>query len=151
MLVAFKYRVYPKAWQGRLLKSHLAALCMLYNGLRDMKLEIWKAKHVSLNKNNLRQIALEKRRRDRSLREIHSQVVQHIATRVARAFRDYFEGRARFPKHKKARKYRSLTYPQSGFKLCGEIVKKGNRTELKGKRALEAGSPPPLGVGGYHV
>ncbi len=34
------------------------------------------------------------------------------------SFKNYFEGRARFPKQKHPRKYLSFTYPQSGFKLC---------------------------------
>ena len=134
--VAYKYRIYPKPRQERLLKSHLAALCSLYNTLRDLKLKTWRERHVSLSEYDLKNIALEKRRRDRVLSSIHSQVVQEVASRVHRAFRNYFEGRARFPKRKKPRKYRSLTYPQSGFKLCGKLVWKGKRTELKGKLYL---------------
>jgi len=44
VLVAFKYRMYPKAWQEGLLKSCLATLCVLYNELRDLK---WEAHHSS--------------------------------------------------------------------------------------------------------
>jgi len=90
VLVAFKYRVYPKAWQGRLLKSHLTRLCTLYNTLRDLKIEAWKRRGVSLNENDLRHIALEKRRQDEGLRGIHSQVVQHVATRVYTVFKNSF-------------------------------------------------------------
>jgi len=57
------------------------------------------------------------RKRDERLKEIHSQVVQNVTTRVSTAFKNYLEGRARFPKRKKERRYRSFTYPQSGFKL----------------------------------
>ena len=89
MHVAFKYRIYPKPRQGRLLKSHLAALCSLYNTLRDLKLKAWRERHVSLGLNDLRRIALEKRRRDGVLSGIHSQVVQEVASRVHRAFRNY--------------------------------------------------------------
>ncbi|MGC8936216.1 MAG: hypothetical protein ACP5KV_02465, partial [Candidatus Methanomethylicaceae archaeon] len=45
---------------------------------------------------------------------VHSQVVQNVATRVYTAFKNYFDKRARFPKHNKESKYRSFTYPQSG-------------------------------------
>jgi putative transposase len=55
---------------------------------------------------------------------------------MARAFKSYFDGRARFPKRKKTQKYRSLTYPQSGFKLDGEVVQKGKGAELRGKLYL---------------
>ena len=89
---------------------------MLYNTLRDLKLDAWKAEHVSLNENDLRRIALEKRRQNKGLQGIHSQVVRGVATRVARALENYFKGRARFPKRETTRSYRSLTYPQaSGY------------------------------------
>jgi putative transposase len=37
---------------------------------------------------------------------------------VAIAFKNYFEGRTRFPRTKRLKHYRSFTYPQSGFKLA---------------------------------
>lgn len=130
VLAAFRYRIYPKPGQGRPLKSHLSKLCALYNELRDLKINTWKEKHASLSENELRQAALDICKRDEGLQEIHSQVVQNVATRVYTAFKNYFKGRARFPKRKKERRYRSLTYPQSGFRLCGEVVEKKNKTEL---------------------
>jgi len=118
MLLAYRYRIYPKAWQERLLKSHLSALCERYNTLRDLKISLWKQKHISLSRTDLRLKALELRRQDERLQEIHSQVVQSVATRLARSFKNYLEGRARFPKRKHPKKHLSFTYPQSGFKLC---------------------------------
>ncbi len=118
MLLAYKYRIYPKVGQGRLMKSHLSTLCELYNTLRDLKIGTWKQEHVSLSRTDLRLKALGLRREDENLQGIHSQVVQSVATRLARSFKNYFEGRARFPKNKHPKKYLSLTYPQSGFKLC---------------------------------
>jgi putative transposase len=118
MILAYKYRIYPKVGQRRLMKSHLSVLCELYNTLRDLKIGLWKQEHVSLSRTDLRLKALEFRRQNKNLQEIHSQVVQSVATRLARSFKNYFEGRARFPKRKHPKKYLSLTYPQSGFKLC---------------------------------
>ena len=136
MLAAFRYRICPKPGQGRLLKSHLSALCQLYNELRDLKINTWKEKHASLSEEELRQAALDMRKNDERLKEMHSQVVQNVATRVYTAFKNYFDKRSRFPKRKKVHKYRSFTYPQSGFKLCGKVVEKGSRTELNGKLYL---------------
>jgi putative transposase len=59
-----------------------------------------------------------------------------VATRVYTAFRNHLEGRARFPKRKNVKRYRSLTYPQSGFRLCGKVVEKGNKMELIEKGRL---------------
>lgn len=60
MLAAYKLHIYPKAWQERLLKSCLAMPCILYNALRDMKIDTWRQRHVSLGEDDLRQIVLEK-------------------------------------------------------------------------------------------
>jgi putative transposase len=43
--------------------------------------------------------------------------VQNVADRVHTAFKNFFEKKARFPRNKQPRKYLSLTYPQSGFKI----------------------------------
>lgn len=64
VLAAFRYRIYPKPGQERLLKSHLSALCRLYNELRDLKIEKWRRGHASLSEDDLRQIALDIRKRD---------------------------------------------------------------------------------------
>lgn len=43
---------------------------------------------------------------------IHSQVLQNVLIRLDRAFVNFFEGRARYPRFKKHGRYRSITYPQ---------------------------------------
>ena len=120
-LRTFRYHLYPTEEQEAVMDGQLRALCSLYNILRNEKIE----KHSSLN--SLRKLALEHRG------NVHSQVAQNVASRVNSAFKNYFKGRAKFPKHKKEKRYRSMTYPQSGFRLEGKIVKRGKRTELVGK------------------
>lgn len=117
MLSAWRYRIYPNAGQGMRLKRSLLLLCDLYNRLRAMRIQEYKRNGVSLNQTDLRGIALEERKMRRELQSVHSQVVQNVADRVHAAFENFFEGRARFPTKKQPKKYLSLTYPQSGFKL----------------------------------
>ena len=121
VLRTFRYRLYPTEEQETVMDGQLRALCDLYNLLRNEKME----KHSSLN--NLRKLALKHRN------NTHSQAAQNVANRVNSAFKNYFEGRTRFPKPKKEERYRSMTYPQLGFRLEGKIVKRGKRTELVGK------------------
>jgi len=121
VLRTFRYRLYPTEEQEAAMNGQLRALCDLYNLLRNEKME----KHSSLN--NLRKLALKHRN------NTHSQAAQNVAARVNAAFKNYFEGRTRFPKPKKEERYRSMTYPQLGFRLEGKIVKRGKRTELVGK------------------
>jgi len=96
---------------------------VIFDELRDLKIKTWKEKHASLSENELRQIALKMRRKDDDLKGIHSQVVQNVATRVYMAFRNYLEGRARFPKRKTEKRYRSFTYLSPASRSAAELLK----------------------------
>ncbi len=117
MLSAFKYRIYPKPEQEKRLNRSLFLLCHLYNNLKAEEMRRYREEHRSTSLTTFRGLALDARRRDEELQETHSQVVQNVGDRIHRAFRNFFEGRARFPSWKKAHRYNSLTYPQSGFRL----------------------------------
>jgi putative transposase len=114
---AYRYRLYPSGVQEMRLKRSLHALCELYNTLRAEKIHQYQQNHQSLSRTELRSLALQIRRNNPKLRQIYSQAEQNVADRVAVAFKNYFQGRARFPRTKRFKDYRSFTYPQSGFKL----------------------------------
>lgn len=118
LLSAYKYRLYPSSVQEMRLKRSLHALCELYNTLRAEKIQQYQQHRKSLSRTGLRELALRVRQNNPKLHHVYSQVSQNVADRVVYAFKNYFEGRARFPKSKKFKDYRSLTYPQSGFKLA---------------------------------
>ncbi|MEM0288124.1 MAG: hypothetical protein QXG05_08170 [Nitrososphaerota archaeon] len=56
---------------------------------------------MSTSLTTFRRLALEFRKHDKELQTIYSQVVQNVGDRIYRAFKNFFEGRARFPKWKK--------------------------------------------------
>jgi putative transposase len=114
MLLSYKYRLYPTEKQEEQLKCTLGSLCDLYNELRSEKVKKYKENGTKLNQTDLRRFTLEKRRSDEKLKIIHSQVVQNTADRLSNAFKNFFEGRAKFPKSKN---YRSFIYPQKGFNI----------------------------------
>lgn len=117
MLSAFKYRLYPNNEQERRLNRSLLSLCNLYNDLKAEEMRRYREEHRSTSLTAFRTLALDARKHDEELQEVHSQVVQNVGDRIHRAFRNFFEGRARFPRWKKPHRYNSLTYPQSGFRL----------------------------------
>ncbi len=117
MLSAFRYRIYPRPKQEKRLNRSLLLLCQLYNDLKAEEIRRYREERKSTSLTTFRAIALEARKHDEELQTIHSQVVQNVGDRTHRAFRNFFEGRARFPKWKKPHGYNSLTYRQSGFKL----------------------------------
>ena len=117
MLSAIKYRIYPKDEQEMRLNRSLLSLCNLYNNLKAEEMRRYREEHRSTSQTKFRALALDARRHDGELHETHSQVVQNVGDRIHRSFRNFFEGRARFPRWKKPHRYNSLTYPQSGFRL----------------------------------
>ncbi|MCS4539521.1 MAG: transposase [Thaumarchaeota archaeon] len=117
MLSAFRYRIYPRPQQEKRLNRSLLSLCDLYNDLKAEGMRRHKEEHKSTSQNTFRALALDARRHVEELQEVDSQAVQNVGDRIHRSFRNFFEGRARFPRWKKAHRYSSLTYPQSGFRL----------------------------------
>src|SRR5208283_2535227 len=109
LLSAYRYRLYPSSVQEMRLKRSLHALCELYNGLRAEKIQQYQQHRNSLSRTQLRGLALRIRRNNPKLLQVHSQAEQNVADRVAVAFKNYFEGRARFPRTKRFKDYRSFT------------------------------------------
>jgi putative transposase len=70
-----------------------------------------------MNKTELRQLALDLRKRNTEFQALHSQVAQQVAERFYEARQRFFDGLANKPKKKKPYKFLSLVYPQSGWKL----------------------------------
>jgi DNA repair protein RadB len=132
---------------GKSVEEPLSRVMQVRDMLRDLKIAILKRQHISLNENDLRLKTLELRRRNRSLQGVRSQAVESMATGVARAFKNYFEGRASFRECKQVKKHRSSTYPQSSFKLNGKVVNRGNGTELKKKLTYASTGCPLLDKG----
>ncbi len=120
MLSAFKYRLYPRPEQEKRLDRSLLLLCDLYNDLKAEEMRRYREEHKSTSLTRFRRLALGARRLNKELQTVYSQTVQNVGDRVHRSFRNFFEGRARFPGWKKPHKYNSLTYRQSGFKLTPE-------------------------------
>jgi putative transposase len=120
LLSAFRYRLYPRPEQETRLNRSLLLLCQLYNDLKAEEMKRYMEEHKSTSLTRFRRLALGARRREKELQTVHSQAVQNVGDRIHRSFTNFFEGRARFPRWKKPRRYNSLTYPQSGFKLSCE-------------------------------
>ncbi len=117
MLSAFKYRIYPRPEQEKRLNRSLLSLCDLYNDLKAEGMRRHKEEHKSTSQTTFRALALDARKHNAELQETYSQAVQNVGDRIARSFRNFFEGRARFPRWQRPHRYNSLTYPQSGFRL----------------------------------
>ena len=114
---AYKYKAYSSKTTARVLRTQLQAACKLYNTLLHLEEEEYRKNKRTMSRNELRQLALDLRKKDPEFHSLHSQVAQQVAERFYQARQRFLEGLANKPKAKKPHKYLSLVYPQSGWKL----------------------------------
>jgi Transposase and inactivated derivatives len=99
------------------LKTQLEVACKLYNTLLHAEQEEYERNKRTMSENELRQLALDLRKKNPEFQALHSQVAQQVAERFYQARERFLEGLANKPKNKKPHKFLSLVYPQSGWKL----------------------------------
>jgi len=99
------------------LETQLEAACKLYNALLHAEQEEYEENKRTMSRNELRQLALDLRKKNKEFQALHSQVAQQVAERFYEARQRFFEGLANKPRVKKPHRYLSLVYPQSGWKL----------------------------------
>jgi putative transposase len=81
-------------------------------------------KYLSLHDMNKHVLKLRKTARFTLWQDLHSQCCQDVCRRVDDAYQRFFKGLAKGrPRFRKARKYASFTFPQSGYKVYGNTVK----------------------------
>lgn len=116
----FRFRIYPSKKQIHRLNNTLSSCCFLYNKLLEKKINTYKTDGT-----NLSQFDLNKLAKDFDI-SVHSQVKQNISKRINDAFNHFFRrlkernGKAGFPRFKTFNRYKSITYPQSGFKFISD-------------------------------
>jgi len=114
------------------LKAQLRLACEVYNALRRAGIDLHRRNGRGLTLTELRQLALDLRKRNEGYQQLYSQVVQEIADRFYNARRRFLEGLARFPREKKPHKYYSLTYPQKGWSILSvREIRAGSRNRKK--------------------
>jgi Transposase and inactivated derivatives len=114
---AYRFRAYCSNTTAGVLKTQLEVACRLYNALLHAEQEEYERNRHTMSKTELRQLALDLRKRNTEFQALHSQVVQQVADRFYRARERFLVGLANKPKKKKPHMYLSLVYPQSGWRL----------------------------------
>jgi transposase len=131
--VGFRFRAYAGQQTLGALKAQLRLACEIYNTLRRADIDFHRRNGRGLTLTELRQLALDLRKRNEDYRQLYSQVAQEIANRFHSAKRRFLEGSARrFPREKKPHKYYSLTYPQKGWSILSvRDIRAGGRNRKK--------------------
>ena len=119
----FKYRLYPRKQQENHLQRHLTLCKDVHNALLH---------HCRRNPTLPSQYTLNKllpalKQEHPEYADVYSQVLQNISKRIRDAYHGFFARRdaglkAGRPRFKSAGRYKSMTYPQSGFKVEGDTL-----------------------------
>lgn len=114
---SYKYRLYPTKSQVNQFTYILNTCRNLYNFSLDHRIQEYKTNKKSISYNQ--QAGLLKFNPDKS---VYSQIKQDTLRRLDKSFKRFFVAnkfgkKSGFPRFKSQLRYKSFTYPQSGFKL----------------------------------
>ena len=121
----YKYRLYRCDKKDRKLRYKIFAASTIWNHFIALQRRYYRlsGKYFSLTQMNNHVLKLRKTERFELWRTLHSQVCQNVCRRVDDAYQRFFKGLVKKrPKFKKARKYASFTFPQSGYKVNTNTV-----------------------------
>jgi len=120
----YKYRLYPSKAQTKILDEQLELCRNAYNQLLDHCKQQYKEKGKTPSQFDLNNLLIPLKQMRPEFSRIHSQVLQNIAKRIKDGYTNFYARRkaglkAGLPRFKKYGRYKSITYPQSGFKIEG--------------------------------
>jgi putative transposase len=111
--------------KDRALRHKLFVASTIWNHFIALQRRYYKlsGKYISLYQMRKHVLKLRRTERFSLWMDLHSQVCQDVVLRVDDAYMRFFKGLAKGrPKFRKAAKYSSFTFPQSGYKLNGNTV-----------------------------
>ncbi len=111
---AFRYRLYPTAEQEQALAVQFGHARYIWNWALDLRNTAYQetGEWFCQNKLNRRVTALKHETETAWLREADSQVLQAKIEDLERAYKNFFQKRAKFPRFKSKRDGQSIRYPQ---------------------------------------
>jgi len=119
----FRYRLYPSRRQENHLQRHLDICKDVYNTLLDH------CRHSPTlpSQYTLNMLLPALKHEHPEYADVYSQVLQNISKRIRDAYHGYHARReaglrAGRPRYKSSGRYKSMTYPQSGFKVEGDML-----------------------------
>jgi putative transposase len=138
---AVKVRLYPTLDQQQLLTQHFGCARWWWNYALNKSIETYKETGKSLGQSALNVFLpqLKKTEETQWLSECYSQVLQATTLNLTTAYKNFFAGRARFPRFKSKHGKQSIQYPQS-VKVIGNTLKlpgKVGVVKAKIHRAIE--------------
>jgi putative transposase len=132
---AVKVRLYPTLEQQVLLSQHFGCARWWWNYALNKSIETYKETGKSLGQSALNAFLpkLKKAPSTVWLSECYSQVLQATTLNLTTAYKNFFAGRARFPRYKSKHGKQSIQYPQNVKVLEGFVQFPGKVGKVKAK------------------
>lgn len=121
----YKYRLYRNDKKDKHLRHKLFVASTIWNHFIALQRRYYRmtGKYISLHDMNRHVLKLRRRGQFALWRDLHSQACQDVCRRVDEAYQRFFNKLAKGrPTFRKAKKYTSFTFPQSGYKVAGNTV-----------------------------
>ncbi len=133
---AFKYRLYPTPQQMQTLLFVLRRCRHLYNSALEERKAFYQMRRKSLGYTSQAAELAEIKAAYPAYQDIYSQVLQDVLRRLDKAFGAFFRRirngeKPGYPRFQGQGRYDSITYPQSGFALAGNILTLSKIGDLK--------------------
>ncbi|NEO11721.1 MULTISPECIES: RNA-guided endonuclease TnpB family protein [unclassified Moorena] len=121
---AVKVRIYPTQEQVQILAQHFGCARWWWNYALNQCIETYKETGKGLKQSALNSMLpkLKRQKETEWLKECYSQVLQSVSLNLSRAYQNFFEGRAEYPRFKSYHHRQSIQYPQN-VKQIGSCLK----------------------------
>ncbi|MBD1806266.1 IS200/IS605 family element transposase accessory protein TnpB [Microcoleus sp. FACHB-SPT15] len=138
---AVKVRLYPTSEQEMRLAQHFGCARWWWNYGLNKSIETYRDTGKGLGRSALNAL-LPKLKKDEGtawLGECYSQVLQAVTLNLTTAYKNFFDGRARFPRFKNKHGKQSIQYPQNVQVIDGAVKLPGKVGTVKAKihRSIE--------------
>ncbi|HEY9831435.1 MAG TPA: RNA-guided endonuclease TnpB family protein [Stenomitos sp.] len=132
---AFKVRLYPTVEQQKILSQHFGCARWWWNYALNLCIETYKTTGKGLSQSALNTFLpkLKKQEETQWLSECYSQVLQATTLNLVTAYKNFFEGRAKYPRFKAKKNRQSIQYPQSVKVVDGCLKFPGRVGTVKAK------------------
>ena len=120
---AYQYRCYPTAEQERILARTFGCARFVYNWALQLRMDAYSKEHrIGYYETSTQLTALKQRPAYQWLKEVASVPLQQALRHLERAFRNFFEGRAAYPKFHKRHGEQAATYVGTAFHWHGQTL-----------------------------
>ena len=132
---AIKVRIYPSDEQKEILAQHFGCARWWWNYALNHCIETYKSTGKSVRQSSLNAMLpkLKKAEETEWLKTCYSQVLQAATLNLVTAYKNFFQGRARFPRFKSKKRKQSIQYPQKVKLVNGKLKFPGKVGVIKTK------------------